>query len=101
MSGEPEDSCKARAIVRLRRILDRGRGRFVVRWGLLGTGVPLWLLMSLLPSLGWVAWLPESVERPVVNIVVGAVLWPIAGYLVGLLFWRAMEWRYDALMGRS
>ena len=72
--------------------------RFILLWGVLGAGVPLFVLMSLLPSLGVVSWLPESTEKPLFNILTGAALWPFAGYLIGLLIWRGLEWRYDALM---
>lgn len=100
MSAPPSDPKTARSIASLRRVLDGGRTRFILRWGVLGAGVPLFVLMSLLPSLGAVPWLAESMERPWFNVLTGAVLWPIAGYLLGLILWRAMEWRYDALMRR-
>ena len=99
--ARPSESSNDKAIASIRRVLDGGRGRFVVRWGVLAAGVPLFILMSLLPSLGWVSWLPESMEKPAFNIVTGAVLWPIAGYLLGLVIWRALEWRYDALLRRG
>lgn len=100
MSARPTDPKTAQSIASLRRILDSGRNRFILTWGVLVAGVPLFVLMSLLPSLGVVSWLPESTEKPLFNILTGAVLWPIAGYLLGLVLWRAMEWRYDALMRR-
>ncbi|MBE2214708.1 MAG: hypothetical protein IAE82_12625 [Opitutaceae bacterium] len=100
MSSTSPDPKNTESIRRLRRILDGGRTRFIVRWGVLAAGVPLFVLMSLLPSLGLVAWLAESTEKPVFNIATGAILWPIAGYLLGLVIWRAFEWRYDALMRR-
>lgn len=100
MSAKPSESHSADSIRRLRRILDGGRTRFILTWGVLVAGVPLFVLMSLLPSLGVVSWLSESTEKPIFNIVTGAVLWPIAGYLLGLVVWRGVEWRYDALMRR-
>lgn len=101
MSADPDTPRAARSIARMRRILDRGRMRFIISWGVIGAGVPLYLMMSLLPSLGWVPWLAESTDKPVFNILTGAVLWPVAGYLLGLVVWRALEWRYDALMQRK
>jgi len=95
------DSKTQASIASLRRVLDGGRHRFILVWGVLCAGAPLFVLMSLLPSLGVVGWLPESTEKPWFNILTGAILWPIAGYLLGLVIWRAMEWRYDALMRRK
>ncbi len=100
MSARSSDPETARSIASLRRILDAGRTRFILTWGVLAAGLPLFVLMSLLPSLGYVSWLPESAEKPLFNIGTGAILWPIAGYLLGLVIWRALEWRYDALMRR-
>lgn len=101
MSAPSPDSKDAESVATLRRVLDGGKTRFIVRWGVLAVGVPLFVLMSLLPSLGLVAWLPESLDHPLFNILTGAALWPFAGYLIGLLIWRGLEWRYDALMRRK
>lgn len=98
MSDRAPATRREESIAALRRTFDRGRTRFIVIWGVVAAGVPLFVLMSLLPSLGVVSWLAESRERPAFNIISGAVLWPIAGYLFGLVLWRGLEWRYDALM---
>ena len=98
MAKSPVDPKLARTLASIRRRLDGGRKRYVTTRGVLGTGLPLFLAMSLLPSLGMVPWLRESAEAPVFNILTGAVLWPLAGYLLGLVLWRSLEWRHDALM---
>jgi len=95
---EPENDP---ALRRVRRVLDGGRFRFILTWGVVCAGLPAFVLMSLLPSLGVVSWLPESMDRPLFNILTGAILWPIAGYLLGLVIWRGFEWRYDALSRRK
>lgn len=100
VGATPKNDGTAKRLAAIRRILDSGRSRFILIWGVGGAGVPLFVLMSLLPSLGLVSWLPESTEKPLFNIITGALLWPLAGYLLGLVIWRALEWWSDALARR-
>lgn len=101
MGATPADLASKKAIAAVRRTLDAGRKRYVLTRGVLSAGIPLFFLMSVLPSLGLVPWLEESLDNPVFNILTGAVLWPLAGYLLGLVLWRRLEWRYDALSRRQ
>jgi hypothetical protein len=62
-----------------------GRGRFILLTGLLGYGLPMFIVMTFF------------VNRRVLNarsILVGAVLWPVGGLVFGALMWWASERRY-------
>ncbi len=69
---------------RMKRIVAKGRGHYVVVWGMIGWGVPTALLftwgMSAWQGMSFLGLLPLSLT-----------LFPIGGYLWGAIMWRFIE----------
>jgi len=70
---------------------QKGRARFVWRRWVLGWGV----LLAGLYCVGY-AWRGEG--DPVMYALTG--LWPVGGYMIGMLFWRGAEREYAAWLAR-
>ena len=70
-----------------------GKGRYVVRNGIIGWGIPVGVVVTLFNiwHRGFSA----------LNLIVAVIIWPIAGFLVGLCTWAITEKRYQQLQGRG
>jgi hypothetical protein len=69
---------------RMKRIVARGRGHYVVSWGMIGWGIPTALIftwaMSAMQGMSFLGLLPLSLT-----------LFPMGGYLWGAIMWRFIE----------
>ncbi len=66
----------------LRRLTKLGRKRYILRVGVLGWGVPVAILFSLVQGfqLGWDGFL--------FHLIPALVLFPIGGIFFGMIMWR-------------
>jgi hypothetical protein len=68
------------------KLRERGRKQFVLRYGVLGWGVPTAILFTLLGGFqeGW--------DGVAVKGLIALVIFPLAGILWGRLMWAFFEW---------
>ena len=62
-----------------------GRAQFVVRYGVLGWGIPTGILFAVISGFidGWDQFLPQLIK--------GLLLFPLIGVLCGRIWWRQLE----------
>ena len=62
-----------------------GRNRYILRYGVVGWGVPVAFMFSLIQALldGWNTFVPQ--------LGISLILFPIIGVIVGLITWKQME----------
>jgi hypothetical protein len=70
-----------------------GKRRYVVRNGVVGWGIPVGIILTLFDT-----WRRGFSAHA---IVIAVIIWPIAGYFVGLATWAIRERRYQQLQGRG
>ena len=70
-----------------------GRNRYVVRNGIIGWGIPVGIFMTLLNI--W------QHGFSVASIVIAGIIWPIGGYVFGLITWAISERRYQRFYERG
>ena len=80
-------SRKSRDLARLRKSLALGPTKFILLRGVLGWGLPMFVLFTLLPAMRVIAVFPIIATRPAVFVPLGAVIWFGGGYLVGRWMW--------------
>jgi len=89
-----------RTVQRARRVLDwyehrtQGRDRHIVRTGVFGYGLAMFVSMEVMGPL-LARHPPRSVADFVTNLVIGAIIWPLAGWWFGARTWSAAEREYD------
>ena len=68
-----------------------GRNKFVLRFGVLGWGVPTGLLFSLIQGFeyGWDGFL--------FRLIPALILFPLGGILFGRIMWRMLEKKHGAV----
>jgi hypothetical protein len=93
LSGSPTDSSLIASEVprewrKWADIRARGSRRFIFLAGVLGWGLPVAILWAALTSR------MASVEEFVTFLIPAIVLFPIGGYVWGLLMWKWMELRF-------
>lgn len=79
-----------------------GKRRYIWRDGVLGWGVPMFIVMTsfmYVQKFGPV-W-PSIGDLPVSLILINAVLWPIGGYWFGATMWSTMERAYQRYQGET
>jgi hypothetical protein len=64
-----------------------GRGRYILRTGVLWYGIPMFIAMTFFIN-------PPAVLNAR-SILLNAAIWAIAGLLFGALMWWLSEWRYQ------
>jgi hypothetical protein len=64
-----------------------GKSRYVVRYGIIGWGIPVGVVVTLLNiwQRGFSAF----------SIIIAGIIWPIAGYFFGVITWAISERRYQ------
>jgi hypothetical protein len=76
---------------RWRAIRAKGRARFVLLYGVLGWGLGMFVIMSVLPMLfGWPRWIHIHA-----SLLLGSVLWILGGVLWGIFMWFDSERRFQ------
>jgi hypothetical protein len=70
---------------KLAKLSKLGRTQYVLRFGVLGWGIPTAILFSLVQGyrLGWDGFLFQ--------LILALILFPIGGILFGRLMWRVLE----------
>lgn len=68
---------------------ELGRAPYIVHYGVVGWGVPVAVVYSLLEAVtdGWSAFVP--------TLGVSLILFPVVGFFVGLFAWKQMERDYS------
>jgi hypothetical protein len=80
-------------IERRNRIRARGRKRFVFYTGVLGWGMSMFVVMTLLRwhgDYGWRGPCRGDVRHEIFLLAVGLIIWSTAGYLWGTVMWKKL-----------
>jgi hypothetical protein len=80
---------KKAQIARWEWIRRLGFKRYVLRFGVVGFGVPMFFLMTF-----FVNHVQDSRSDVPLKILVCAVIWPTCGWLIGWTTWRRSEEKY-------
>lgn len=75
-------------IERLKQRLAKGRKHFIIHRGILGFGVPVFVLATLWNWYDHYGWHLPSTQELVLSIVIDAVIWSVAGYVFGAIMWN-------------
>lgn len=74
-----------------------GRSKFIVRCGLLGWGLPMFVLFTVLPAFRVVNLFPVVATNPAVFVPLGALVWFGGGYFFGWWLWRMVSRQFATL----
>jgi hypothetical protein len=80
------DAVMPRKLKKWKTTRELGKSRYVIRKGMIGWAVPVGIFVTLFEI-----WLNGF---SAVAIIINAIIWPIAGYCVGVATWAISERRY-------
>lgn len=97
MSAASNQDSSARDLARVKRAHDMGKTKFILLRGVLGWGVPMFVVLTVLPAFRAVPWFPFVAVNPTLAVPLGAVIWLGGGCFLGAWLWKTIERRYAEL----
>src|SRR5215467_13319796 len=110
-SGEPISSARLLMNFRLpftpptqaqqehwRKVRDTGKKNFVWKTGVLRFGGTMFVVMTALDLFRYLplrSGVADNLFEIFFQIIIGLLVWPLAGYFWGVLMWRFYEWHFS------
>jgi hypothetical protein len=90
-----------KSIARWERTRARGQGRYVLYTGVLGWGLSMFVVMTVLSYLQRYGPVPPTADSGQIALVLlNLVIWPLVGSLFGIVMWLTAEASYRSVKGR-